>query len=369
MGAIADMAVAGSAAEQKARVLLVAPPDPGGVGRHLLALARGLDRNQYDVCVACPRSGSIGEEADALGLEVFCVAVGSTPSPVKAMSTGLALSRVIARGGFHLVHAHSFSASLAASLAREFTAWPILVSSVHDRLMGPKRMEGAVHRWALRMIARKADRIVTTCQALNAVFGDVRRAEKKLVTIPDGVDLEQIADTARRAGVGQAMEAPVVGVLGGFPQTKPAIEPREGLAQVENRLPQAKFVPVADRPAGERSHPGEFELVVVLPPCEGFPTEAVEAMAAGKAVCGYAQGCLSEVVVEGETGLLAPEGDGEALARAVESLLVDRERAQAMGEAGRERVRHEFSLPVMIERTQDLYADLVRIHIVEGGRS
>jgi len=59
--------------------------------------------------------------------------------------------------------------------------------------------------------------------------------------------------------------------------------------------------------------------------------------------------------VPGETGLLAPAGDADALARAVESLLADPLRRQAMGEAGRRRAREYFSAEVIVPRYEALY--------------
>ena len=386
MGAIAET-VASGPAEQKTKVLLVAPPASSEIARHVLSLARGLDRDQFELSLACPRRGSVAEEAASLGIEVFHVAVPPAPSPVKSMSAALGLSRLISSGGFHLVHAHSFSASLVASLAREFATWPILVTSVHEALPGGGR--AGVRRWVLRMIARKSDRIVTACDTLQALFADTRGADEKLLTIPDGVDLERAADPAVRAQVRAALgvgkDTPVVGVLGDAQDIR-EVEFQRVMERVEARYPQAAFVSAADQrlrkpsradtedsgvdgPASAAALAEVFDVAVMLPPCDRFPVEAVEAMAAAKPVCGYAVGALPEVVADGVTGLLAPEGDEDALADAIEALIKDPARARAMGDAGRERARERFSLPAMIERTENCYADLARIHLVGSDKS
>src|SRR5439155_1715916 len=62
-----------------------------------------------------------------------------------------------------------------------------------------------------------------------------------------------------------------------------------------------------------------------------FGTVAAEAAAAGVPVVASATGGLSEVVLDGETGVLVPPGDVRALAEAVGGLLASPERLRAMG--------------------------------------
>ena len=58
----------------------------------------------------------------------------------------------------------------------------------------------------------------------------------------------------------------------------------------------------------------------------------------------------------GLNGLLAPPGDARALAEAIVTLLKDPARRQAMGEAGRARVRAEFGVDRLVEGTLAAYA-------------
>jgi starch synthase len=85
----------------------------------------------------------------------------------------------------------------------------------------------------------------------------------------------------------------------------------------------------------------------------------LEAMACGTAVVGSRTGGIPEVVAEGETGLLVPPGEPEALAVALNALLGDPDRAQAMGQAGRKRAVAEFGWPAIAAQTAELYAELV----------
>jgi len=88
---------------------------------------------------------------------------------------------------------------------------------------------------------------------------------------------------------------------------------------------------------------------------EGLPLVVLEAMAAGKPVVAAAVGGVPELVVDGETGLLVPAGDLDALQRALTDLLADPERARRLGEAGRARVRASFSATAASERILKIY--------------
>jgi len=101
--------------------------------------------------------------------------------------------------------------------------------------------------------------------------------------------------------------------------------------------------------------------VFVLPSLyEGFPNAVLEAMAIAKPVVATRVGGTPEAVEDGVTGLLVPPRDPKALAEAIIALLQDRERAEAMGQAGRERVERYFSAERMVQETEALYEELIR---------
>jgi glycosyltransferase involved in cell wall biosynthesis len=95
---------------------------------------------------------------------------------------------------------------------------------------------------------------------------------------------------------------------------------------------------------------------------EGISMALLEAMAGGLPVAATAVGGTPELVIPGETGLLAPPGDPAALAQAMGALLGDVERAKALGAAGATRVAERFSLEAMAKA----YAELYRLSL--GGR-
>jgi glycosyltransferase involved in cell wall biosynthesis len=95
---------------------------------------------------------------------------------------------------------------------------------------------------------------------------------------------------------------------------------------------------------------------------EGLPTVLLEAQAISTAVVATRHSGIPEGVIDGETALLVPERDHEALANAIRTLIEDPSRCRAMGEAGREFVLSRFSLASRVERLESVYEQVVSEH-------
>jgi mannosyltransferase len=88
---------------------------------------------------------------------------------------------------------------------------------------------------------------------------------------------------------------------------------------------------------------------------EGFGLTLLEAMAAGAALVAARAGAAERVVADGETGLLVPPGDVDALVQALEPLLRDPHRAAEMGRRARARAIAEFSIDAEAARIVAVY--------------
>ncbi len=93
---------------------------------------------------------------------------------------------------------------------------------------------------------------------------------------------------------------------------------------------------------------------------EGFGLTLLEAMAAGTAVVAARAGAAPRVIAEGDTGVLVPPGDVEALVAALEPLLREPRRAAEMGARARERAVAEFSVDSETERIVAVYRAVLR---------
>ena len=83
---------------------------------------------------------------------------------------------------------------------------------------------------------------------------------------------------------------------------------------------------------------------------EGFGQVVIEAMAAGKPVVASKIAPLTEIIREGETGLLIEPDEVQAFAQAITWLFTHPDQAQEMGKRGQERVKNHFSAGKMADR-------------------
>jgi N-acetyl-alpha-D-glucosaminyl L-malate synthase BshA len=88
---------------------------------------------------------------------------------------------------------------------------------------------------------------------------------------------------------------------------------------------------------------------------ESFCLSVLEAMAFACPSVATAVGGIPEVIASGETGLLVPPGDADALARGIEALLREPERRHALGEAAQRRAKDTFSAAAIVPQYEALY--------------
>ena len=155
---------------------------------------------------------------------------------------------------------------------------------------------------------------------------------------------------------------PIVGNVAALVPHKGQRHLIEAAALVVQRVPDARFVIAGEgelRPALERQikdHHLEkhvflagfrpdvlsvhkaFDIFVMSSVTEGLGTSLLDAMACGKPIVATTAGGMPEVVADGETGLLVPPRDHEAMADAIVGLLTDERLRRAHG-PGRPRAR------------------------------
>jgi glycosyltransferase involved in cell wall biosynthesis len=92
---------------------------------------------------------------------------------------------------------------------------------------------------------------------------------------------------------------------------------------------------------------------------EGTPLALLEAMAAGKPVVTSAIPGTDELVADGETGLLVPAGDADALAAALRRIVADPELRARLGAAARLKAGTAHSAIASTQRVVEVYEALL----------
>jgi glycosyltransferase involved in cell wall biosynthesis len=206
--------------------------------------------------------------------------------------------------------------------------------------------------------------------------------EARTVTVHVGVDVDRAARTEAlnvRAAFWLPHDAPVVCNVGALVPSKGHRYLVEAAALVVRDVPDARFVILGEgelRPALEHQvrelhlerHvflPGfradvlallkTVDLFAMSSVAEGLAVSLLDAMAVETAIVATEAGGIPEVVVAGETGLLVPPRNPQAMAVALVRLLRDGHERARMARAGLARVRERFSLERMIRDTVTVY--------------
>lgn len=165
-----------------------------------------------------------------------------------------------------------------------------------------------------------------------------------------------IAGETRKGG---ATLAAALGQLGTLPNLRV-------LALGEGGAGLAAALPVPVRATGYLADPEAVATataacdIAVVPSAEdNLPNSVLEAMAAGCAIAASDAGGIRDAIRDGETGLLAPAGDGEALARAIGRLSSDLALRMRISAAARRAAVEEFAMELEAARFAALYDELL----------
>jgi mannosyltransferase len=233
------------------------------------------------------------------------------------------------------------------------------------------------HTWITRALIARMDAVIATSRAAASYL---RRAA---TIIPHGIDTDVYCPPADRAAAFAATGLPGSRGIGAFGRVRPQkgtdvfvaamcrLLPRYpdftalviGRVTMEHRAFHDDLCRQAEA-AGLRER---IRFLGELPPDEvprwyqslaiyaftsreeGFGLTLLEAMAAGNALIAARAGVADVAVVDGETGVLVPPGDPDALADAVAGLLSDPAQRDRLGSAARRRIEAEFPLRRMID--------------------
>ena len=99
------------------------------------------------------------------------------------------------------------------------------------------------------------------------------------------------------------------------------------------------------------------DLFVLSSLYEGMPNVVMEAMAVGKAVVATDVNGVRELMIDGRTGLIVPPKNSAALADAIASVLDSPEKLEAMGQAGLQQVRKNFTIPGMVKKLEAFFQE------------
>jgi glycosyltransferase involved in cell wall biosynthesis len=385
----------------RTRVLYVqSTAETGGSDISLLRIIETLDKSRYEPFLVVPARPPASERFAAAGCHVVI-------EP--------AMLKLTTRRGYlyylrYLLN-YPFAVLRLARLVRRLRIDVVHTNTIHNLYgFAAAAVTGRPHVWHIReivlqsawvraielfLVRRFADFAIVTSDAVASMFLRGGRYPRSMRKIANGVDVEVFHPSSEagrlHADLALPEGAPLLALVGRMDHWKGVDTFIAAAAKCAAAVPQAQFVVVggavegreeyaaemkklaADLGLEERMHftgwryqqaemPAVYRSVdaVVLASSwpEPFGLVVLEAMAMGKPVIATNHGGPAEICVNGETAILVPPRDPDALAAAMIDLLRDPARARRLGAAGRLRCETLYDQRRTVAAIEALYAEL-----------
>lgn len=353
------------------------------------ALSRQL-KDQFEFIFLClDETGPLGEELAAEGFDV----IDLKRKPGIDLAVAKRIKQINREKNVQLLHAHQYTPFFYASFSRGLVRRrPRLMFTEHGRHYPDIRKTKRV--LANKLLLRSSDQVTAVGKFVKqALVNNEGIAGKRIEVIYNGIDTDKFkldSDGSMRAAAraslridpkrlvvlqvarfhsvkdhetavrafhvavqamkqSDATEQPPLLLLAGDGDHK---EKMESLVQTLGIADCVQFLGVrSDIP----SLMAAADMFILSSLSEGVSVTLLEAMGAGIPIAATDVGGNSEVVAEGESGLLSPRQDYESLGRNIATILQDAEMRKRMGTAGRERLLATFTEQAMHKRYAELY--------------
>lgn len=352
-----------------------------GSPRVLVDMITGLDKNRFRPILICPRQGELTELLARQGVEVVIAKWRSiTKTNVLSFVFDLLYFWNLMRvKKVHLLHMNEVgwrdSITLAAWLRRV-----AVILHLHVNYDGPIQAN-----WNFRL----ASLVLVVADVLKGVFRNTPQVHNKLMTIHNGLDIEQFEKGQNiRSALGLPANAKVVGYIGQIVEAKGLRVLVAAAKTALNAYPDTVFLFVGRRVSNEAGFADELMQlaatwkiahalrfmaprndipdvmksldILVLPTLgEAFPKVILEGMGAGVSVIASQVGGIPEIIKDGVNGVLVPPNDVQALEMALLRLLGNPELRQKLASEGLRTVRNQFSVQIQSTKICEIYDKLL----------
>jgi len=363
----------------------------GGPDKTILLSAEQHDRDKVEVVVAYVRDASdqefcIGQKAQAKGLTFYEIEETSKFD----FSVVQTLSEIVMRHNINLIHSHDYKSDLFAYLLRRKVRQlrPALISTMHGWALDGFR--GRVF-WRLDVsLMRTFDHLIAVSRATKKQMVDAGIPTELISVVHNGIDTHTWSpcqtNVAMQEALGLENAVPIIGYVGRLSAEKDLYSWLRAVALVTTEYPQARFVivgegrndsllaelrkmaaglDIADKVKflGYRENLpaiyATFDIFFLSSLREGICNSLLEAMAVGIPVVATDVGGTKELVIDGQTGYMVPNGDFEAMAQSLLRLACDSSLRKKIGVAGRKRIENDFSFASRLSRIETLYERIV----------
>ena len=361
------------------RVLhVIARLNVGGTARYITQLANELPKHGIETFVATGFvQGNEVEDPSAQSIQVIRIpALGRSINPIKDHLARKQLDKIISEIKPDIIHTHTSKAGYITRMKKQ----PVpVIHTFHGHLLDDPEFSGFKSKVIIaieRKLAKKSAKLVTVGEIVGQelLHHHIGVKEQYTSIAPGVVALNVTPRTEALKNCGVADNAqPIIGWIARVTGVK---NPMKAL-EVARAIPNAQFViagggdlledVIAAAPANvtvlgwakAEDLFGASDVILSTSENEGMPVALIEAQLAGKPVVATNVGSVSEVIADGETGLVTDKNP-RSLITALNTLIGDTDKRTAMSTLAASRANSLFSVDRMINAHIALYKSIVK---------
>jgi len=366
----------------------------GGVEIVVNNPARKFVRNGHNVNIITSKWPKSLQEHEKIGeIDIYRVHFAIPRSsfkswivfPIRFPQALLQIIRIIRSTKVDIVNVHYITGNaFYVFLLNGLLKLPLVVS-IHGNDIQKNPNESKILRWTVKKVLKKAEFVISNSQSLlncAEVFNTDLYA--KSVVIRNGVDLHEFQKLIKRG-----REDPYIFAIGRFVHKKGFDILPHAFQLVATRYPDIKLIITRD---GEKKRNLEIltqqlglkekvrfigiidrsRVVQFFNNCEFFVLPSrieplgivnLEAMAGRKAIAAMKVNGLSEIIKEGENGILVKSLDSKSLAKAMTYMLENPGMRKKMGENGRKLVEEKYTWDKIVSKYLKIYGEILQRRI------
>lgn len=349
----------------------------GGLERTLATIVENLDKTKYEVSVWCLiGEGQIAEELKNKGFEIKVLNFLSR----NKLCNLLRLIRRLKKEKVEIIHCWGISGGIWGRFASILARVPIRFAHVQNTYDDFGKKERLIERF----LGFFSDRIIACSEAVKKCLTEfVGIKPHKIETIYNSIEIQKFNRVWNTQAIRNEFKLKrgdiIIGNVSRLVPIKGHRYLLEAAVKIIEKFPRIKFLIVGDGPLKSSLEAKTEELgikekviftgwrqdiprllsimdIFVLPSLrEGLGVAILEAMYLSRPVIATNVGGVPEVVKDGETGILVPPRDIQALTKGLSFLLQNPQKAKEMGKAGGKLCEKTFSSVTMMKKIHQLY--------------
>lgn len=293
------------------------------------------------------------------------------------------LKKIIKDENIKIIHAHKIGSNFWGSIMGELVGIPV-ISHYHGY---NEKVKHKINLFANKLIGVLSTKIISVSESVTRrLITNEAFPQSKITTIHNGINYKRYQlhpnfDIRTQFNIG--MDTPIVGIVAALTQVKNHELFLLAAREILDHMSEVRFLIVGqgDRKSkleqmaselgiannciftGFRTDIPEIisimDIGVLTSLSEGIPLALLEYMASSKPVVSTDVGGISEVVVNGENGFLAPPGNFHKLAEKIIRLVENKSLAAEIGKNAFNTVKEKFSEDGMMDKIESLYDEIL----------